>query len=143
MFQSLKVFGKRFNCVPIINRTLSDRNYPNYTNSERIITIQSIDEFNEKIMKSDTPVIVNFSAAWCHNCTILSPLVESIISTLPRKVVLLKVDVDEYMDLALSFNVSAIPILFALNRGQIRSRLRGLQDIEKIESWIDAFLKTT
>lgn len=142
MFQSLKIFGKRLNRVSTITRTLSDQNRPNTVNPKRLITIRSVDEFHEKLMKSDSPVVVNFSAAWCLNCNILNPLLESIISNSPRNVVLLKVDVDDHMDLALSYNVSVIPVLFGVSRGQVQSSLVGLHGTEKIESWIEAFLKT-
>ncbi|KAG4072541.1 hypothetical protein HA402_004630 [Bradysia odoriphaga] len=142
MFKLLKKFGERFKCEPIIKRKLSSKNDLNKANSQRVITIRSIEEFYDKLMKSDSPVVVNFSAAWCLNCSILSPLVESIVSSSPRKVVLLKVDVDDHMDLALSYNVSAIPVLFGVSRGQVRNSLVGLHETEKIESWINDFLKT-
>lgn len=109
--------------------------------SERIFVIQSMDEFKEKIKANDVPVIVNFSATWCHNCTILGPIIESIVQDNSRKIIMLKVDIDKHIDLALDNRVTAIPTLLGIYQGKIKSRFIGLHEIEKIQDWVDDFLK--
>lgn len=139
MFKSLESFGKRFKYVPVIKRNLTIKSNQK-NNNERIFTIKSIDEFNEILLKSDSPVIVNFSATWCFNCTLVSPLIQTIVRENSRKIILLKVDVDKHLDLALEHNVSVIPALLGINQGQIQSTLVGLHEVEKIQSWVDVFL---
>lgn len=141
MYKSLNTFGHRFQNVSVIKRCLTDQSNQKNISSDRIFTIQNLNEFQEKIMKSDSPIIVNFSAAWCHNCTMLSPIIESIVRDHSRRIVLFKVDVEKHMDLALEYGVSAIPCLLGVNRGQVRSSLIGIHGIEKIQKWVDDFLK--
>ncbi len=144
MYKSLKIFRERFYSVPIIKRNLiTDQSKLNNVNSDRIFTIQNIEEFNEKLMNSDSPVIVNFSAIWCFNCTLLSPLIESIVREHSSKIKLFKVDVDKHMDLAMAYNVSTVPVMFGVNRGEIQSSLTGLHDIKKIQIWLENFLSKT
>lgn len=143
MFKSLKNFGKRCKCVSLIKSKLANQSDIKASIFERVHTIQSIDEFNEKIINSDSPVIVSFSAAWCYNCTVLSPIVESIVRENSKKVILFKVDVDKYSDLALEYKVSSIPVLFGVNHGQIQSSLMGLHETKVIRDWVDVFLNKT
>lgn len=141
MFKSLKSFGERYKCVSLIKSKLTNQSKRNASGFERVHTIQSIDEFNEKLLNSDSPVIVSFSAVWCSNCTIMSPLVESIVRENSRKIILFKVDVDKHVDLALDYNVYSVPALVGVAYGQIQSSLIGLREPDAIRSWVDVFLK--
>lgn len=138
MFKSLKSLGESSRYVPVIKRKLTNQKD---ICVDRVFAIESIEQFREKLRDSDSPVLVNFSATWCLNCTILSPLIESIVCDHPRKFKLLKVDIEKHIDLAMEYNVSVIPVIFGVSRGQILSSLIGLQKIEKIQSWLDDFLK--
>lgn len=142
MYKSLKRFGERLK--EVIKSNLTTVQPSNKSKQfEPVHTIQSIDEFNEKLKNSNLPVIVNFSAAWCFNCKILNPLIESIVRENSGKIMMFKVDVDEHTDLALEYKVSSIPILFGIHRGQIKSSLSGLREIEDIRIWVEVFLKKT
>lgn len=140
MFKSLKSLAERFRYVAVIKRRLtSPSNQKN--NFERIVAVQSAEHFNEQLINNESPVIISFSAEWCQNCKILTPMIESIVLENPRKMKLLKVDVDKHMDLALEYNLSVIPVLFGIKDGEIQSTLTGLHNLDKIQNWIDDFLK--
>lgn len=141
MFKLLRCFRESFKFVPLTKRTLT--NQSKNSKFEQILQIQSIDEFNEKLKITDLPVIVNFSAAWCHNCKILSPMIEAIVRENSKKIIIFKVNIEEHIELALDYRVYAVPTLFGVYNGQIQSRLLGLHEVEKIRDWVEDFLKKT
>lgn len=143
MYKSLKSFGERFKYLPVIKRKLTDQSKQKNVSPDRVFAIQTVEEFNQKLTASDSPVVINFSAVWCLNCNVLTPMIESIVRENSRELLLLKVDVDKHTDLALEYNVSVIPVLFGVNRGKIQSTLTGLHDVEKVQSWVGDFLKST
>lgn len=141
MFKLLRCFRQSSKVAPM--RRWKTTGPSKDSSSQRIIVIQSLDEFNQKIKTSDVPVIVNFSASWCGNCKILSPIIESVVQDNSRKIIMLKVDIDKHIDLALDYRVSNIPTLLGLYQGQIQSIFIGLHEKEKIQDWVDYFLKKT
>ncbi|GAB0094605.1 Thioredoxin [Sergentomyia squamirostris] len=106
-----------------------------------IYKIQSQEEFVEKVSNSKTPVIVDFFATWCGPCKMLTPRIESVIQENTGKISLVKVDVDEYSDLALDYDVSTVPVLVAFNKGKEEHRIVGLQDTDKLRKWVEDFVK--
>jgi len=102
-----------------------------------IFKIQSIQEFDEKVKKSDKPVIVDFFATWCNPCKMLTPRLESIIGEKEGTVNLAKVDIDEHSELALDYDVGAVPVLVVMKDGKVLNRLVGLQDKDKLRDWIN------
>lgn len=103
------------------------------------IKIQNVKDFNDKVINSKVPVVVDFFAEWCNPCRLLAPRIESIISENKGKVLLAKVDIDEQTDLALDYEVSSVPVLIAIKNGKIQQRLVGLHDADKLRKWIDQF----
>lgn len=143
MLRSLKIFGEKLKLAPLTKRSLADQCQPNRMNLERVLTIHSIEEFNKKITTSDSPVIVNFSAEWCFNCKTLLPLIETIVHEHSRKMLLLKVDVDQHPELALSYNLTVVPVLIGINKGEAMTSLTGMHKVEEIRNWVEAFLAKT
>ncbi|XP_063244918.1 thioredoxin, mitochondrial-like [Bacillus rossius redtenbacheri] len=74
--------------------------------------------------------------SWCAPCKALTPRLESIIAEQKGKVLLAKVDIDENADLALDYNVSAVPVLVAMKNGKVEERLIGLQDHDKLRQFV-------
>ena len=76
------------------------------------------DNFNQEVMQSDLPVIVDFWAPWCGPCKAISPAVEEIGQEFSGKAKVFKVNVDEENELAMQFNVMSIPTLKFFKSGQ-------------------------
>ena len=90
--------------------------------------------FQEEVLNSDKPVLLDFWAPWCGPCRMVAPIVEEIAGE--REDVLLgKVNVDEEMELAMQFGVSSIPTLVVMKGGQAVAQAVGYRpkaDIEKL-----------
>ena len=77
------------------------------------------DNFDEVVMKSDKPVLLDFYADWCGPCKMMSPIVEQIAEKYADTYVVGKVNVDEQPELAERFGVMSIPTLVVMKNGKI------------------------
>ena len=91
--------------------------------------------FEEKVTQSDAPVLVDFWAAWCGPCTMLSPIVEQLAEEHPE-ISFGKVNVDEAPELAQRFQVSAIPTLVLFKDGKAVDVSVGVKSKDDLEEFI-------
>lgn len=88
--------------------------------------------FENEVLKSDKPVLIDFWANWCGPCRMLSPIISEIAEEYGEKVKVCKVNVDEEMDLAAAFRVSSIPMLAVMKDGQVTNTAVGVRPKEQI-----------
>ena len=89
-------------------------------------------EFENEVINSELPVLVDFFATWCGPCKMMSPIVEELEEELKGKVKVFKVDVDEERDLAEKYNVMSIPTFIVFKNGQAVGTALGMQDKEEL-----------
>uniref|UniRef100_A0A8D8TXG6 Thioredoxin, mitochondrial n=2 Tax=Cacopsylla melanoneura TaxID=428564 RepID=A0A8D8TXG6_9HEMI len=100
--------------------------------------IQDRQDFETKVEKASTPVIIDFHATWCDPCKTLAPRLETLIQRMNGKVQLAKVDIDEMTDLAMDYNISSVPVLIKMKDGKEQDRMVGLQNTARLEAFIES-----
>ena len=79
----------------------------------------SLDNFDNEISSSNTPVLVDFWAEWCGPCKMLGPILEEISEDLKDKLQVVKVNLDENQDLAMKYSIRSIPTLLLFKGGEL------------------------
>src|SRR5271169_690853 len=82
-------------------------------------------EFDEKVIQSEVPVLVDFWAEWCGPCKAIGPSVEQIATEYDGKAKVFKVDVDHEGDLAMQYDIMSIPALLVFKGGKVVDRMVG------------------
>ena len=94
--------------------------------------------FEEKVLKSDLPVLVDFYADWCGPCKMMAPVVEAMAEKYAGRLVVGKLNVDENMDPAHTYRVRSIPYMVLFKGGQVVDHMLGAGSedalVEKIEA---------
>ena len=98
------------------------------------------DNFEEEVIKSDKPVLIDFWAIWCGPCRIIAPIVEEMAKEYDGKVKIGKLDVDSNQQSSIKYGVRSIPTLLLFNNGEIKETIIGAvpkaQIVQKLEALI-------
>ena len=92
--------------------------------------------FQEEVIQSDRPVLLDFWANWCGPCRMVGPVVEEIAQERPD-VKVGKIDVDEQRELAAAFQIMSIPTLVVMQDGKVTQQVVGLRPKEQILAMLD------
>ena len=92
-------------------------------------------DFEEVVLKSEKPVLVDFNATWCGPCRMLKPVLEELAAE-RSDVTIVGIDVDENMDLAEEYGVFSIPCVVLIKDGAEADRSVGLVPKEQLEAML-------
>jgi thioredoxin 1 len=88
--------------------------------------------FESEVLNSDQPVLVDFWAEWCMPCRMLTPTIEQIADEYAGKAKVGKVDTDANRNIAVKYNISAIPTVILFKGGEVRKKFVGLTSKDEL-----------
>lgn len=101
----------------------------------------SDDVFNQEVIKSDLPVLIDFWAAWCGPCRMIAPIVEELATEYDGKAKICKLDVDNNQQTAMNYGIRSIPTILIFKNGEVVDTIVGAvpkqQIVDKLNSHIN------
>ncbi len=105
--------------------------------AEDILDI-SDDTFEEEVLKSELPVLVDFWAVWCAPCKMIVPTLEHLAQNYKEKLKVFKINIDENMKISAKYGIRSIPTLLLFSGGELKETIVGALPQDKI---VDAISK--
>lgn len=96
--------------------------------------------FDQEVLQSAEPVVVDFWAEWCGPCRMIGPALEEISDELAGKVKIVKINVDENQNVATQFGIRSIPTLLLFKDGELAGQKAGASPKSELTKWIQSAL---
>jgi thioredoxin 1 len=104
--------------------------------SEQVIEFTD-DNFEQEVLQSDTPVLVDFWAEWCMPCKMLAPTIDEVAASFGGKAKIGKVDTDANRNISMKYGISAIPTVLLFKNGEIAKKFVGIASKNDLEAAIN------
>ena len=104
--------------------------------SPNIVTLTA-ESFDQEVLKSTTPVLVDFWAEWCGPCKMLAPILEELAVEYAGKVKVTKLNTDDHQALAAQFRINSIPTLLFFKNGNVVDQVLGLKSKKDFKAKLD------
>ncbi|MBE2267121.1 MAG: thioredoxin [Anaerolinea sp.] len=96
--------------------------------------------FQNEVLQSETPVLVDFWAEWCGPCKMIAPFVDQIADEYDGKIRVAKLDADEHPDVLMKYGILSIPTLILFKKGEPVARITGFQPKDRITNQLKPHL---
>jgi thioredoxin 1 len=104
--------------------------------SSEFLGIATDNNFEDEVLKSDKPVLIDFWAPWCGPCKTIGPIVEELAGQLKDSVKVMKLNVDENQKTAINYGVRSIPTIILFKDGKVLDTIIGLVPKERLEDFV-------
>ncbi len=104
--------------------------------SPKIITLTQ-DNFEQQVLKSATPVLVDFWAEWCGPCKMIAPVLDELADEYSGRVNIGKVNVDDHQAIAAEYGIRGIPTLLLFRNGEVAEQIVGLRSKRDLKASLD------
>ncbi len=101
----------------------------------------SDDAFDEEVLKSDVPVLIDFWAAWCGPCRMVAPIIDELAGEYQGKAKICKLDVDNNQKTAMNYGIRSIPTILIFNGGEVVDSIVGAVPKQQIIDRLDSHIK--
>ena len=105
--------------------------------SDKLIVHTSDASFENDVLKSNTPVLVDFWAEWCGPCKAIAPILEELAPLYEGKIRIVKLNVDEHGATGAKFNIRSIPTLLLFNQGKVIATKIGAVPQSQLRAFLD------
>ncbi|MBR5425191.1 MAG: thioredoxin [Clostridiales bacterium] len=95
------------------------------------------DNFEQEVLKSSLPVVVDFWATWCGPCQMLAPVLEGVAEELEGRIKVGKINVDDQVELAMQYKIASIPTLLLFENGEIKKKSLGYLTKDQLLDFIN------
>lgn len=96
----------------------------------------TVDNFEDEVLKSNKPVLVDFWAEWCGPCQMIAPTIAQIAEKYQDKIKVGKSNVDKEMELAYKYKVASIPTMILFKDGELLDKMVGFSTMDELEKWL-------
>ena len=96
--------------------------------------------FEQVVMKSELPVVVDFWAPWCGPCKMLAPILDQAAKEYAGKIIVAKVNIDDEVDTAVNLGIQSIPTMLFVRNGEIVNKTVGSKPLDQVYELIDELL---
>jgi thioredoxin 1 len=104
------------------------------------ITHVTKDSFDDDVLKSDKPVLVDYWAEWCGPCKMIAPILDELATEYGDRVKICKVNVDENQDTAARFGIRGIPTLMLFKNGDVEATKVGALSKSQLAAFLDSHI---
>lgn len=120
-----------FTKIPVLE---VEEHYLKIKKEEKVMSVLKIsnENYEEEVLKSDKPVIIDFYADWCGPCRMMSPIIDEIAEEKAESIKVGKVNVDENQELAMKYGVMSIPTIVIIKNGEVSKTFVGVRNKNEI-----------